>query len=492
MEQFEIYEDINTRTGGDIYLGVVGPVRTGKSTFIHKFMEKLVLPEIKNKNEKSRMVDELPQSAAGKTIMTTEPKFVPNEAVRIMLNNKIDAKFRLIDCVGYLVDGANGAMEEDAPRLVKTPWNAEPIPFEEAAEIGTKKVICEHSTIAVMITTDGTISGIDRANYEVAEEKVVAKLKETGKPFIIVLNTTNPQSNEAKELAEMLSEKYKATVMPIDVLNLDENNIADILQGILYEFPITKINFNLPKWVQALDFDNSLIEKIINELKVVTENCYKMRDLLLISSAFADNDYIASPVLANVSLATGTVSYTIDVSNDIFYKILSEQCGMEIEDEFCLMSCIKDLAYAKKEYDKFAAALDTAKNNGYGIVLPASEELTLEQPQMVKKGGNSGLKLKATAPSYHIMRVDVETEVSPAVGGGEQSDAFNKYLSTEIENNPQAIWNTNMFGRPLSSFVQDGIMTKLSNIPEEAQVKMRKTMTKIVNEGKGGIICILL
>ncbi len=492
MEQFEIYNDIKTRTGGDIYLGVVGPVRTGKSTFITKFMEKLVLPEMKNKADIARTVDELPQSAAGKTIMTTEPKFVPNEAVQVMLSNKIEAKFRLIDCVGYVIDGVNGASEEGSPRMVNTPWSNEPLPFDMAAEIGTKKVIEDHSTIAVVVTTDGTISGIDRSKYEAAEERVINELKMTGKPFVVILNTVAPVGREAVKLKSELETKYSTTVIAVDVQNMDEAVIAKIMEALLYEFPLTKLNINLPKWVRALDFNNSLITNIFSKLKDALEDCTKMRDVNNLMNIFDEEENVSNPVITSMRLSDGSVDFDINVSNNIFYKLLSEQCGIDIQDEFCLMSSIKNFANAKKEYDKIKDAFGKAKENGYGIVVPSSDEMTLEAPQVVKKNGGSGVKLKATAPSYHIMKVDVETEVSPAVGISEQSESFNNYLMGEVENNPEGIWNTNMFGRSLSSFVQDGIISKLANVPEEAQVKMRKTMTKIVNEGKGGIICILL
>ena len=492
MEQFEIYNDINTRTGGDIYLGIVGPVRTGKSTFITKFMENLVLPEIKNKEDRVRAVDELPQSAVGKTIMTTEPKFVPNEAVKIMLSNNIEAKFRLVDCVGYLIDGVNGATEDGAPRLVKTPWSEELMPFNMAAEIGTKKVITEHSTIALLITTDGSFSGIDRTAYAEAEERVVNELKGAGKPFVVVLNSSNPQSSECEALKQELMEKYDAPVLAVDVQNMDKDVIADIMEAVLYEFPITKINIDIPKWVRALDYNNSLIQEIASTLQNNMSGVAKMRDAQKLLNIFNESDAVEGLRVVSYKLENGVVDLFINVSNSVFYKMLSEQCGIDINDEFCLMSSMKEFADAKKEFDKIKEAFIKAKNDGYGIVVPQSEELTLEAPQIVKKGSGSGVKLKASAPSYHIMRVDVETEVSPAVGISEQSETFSKYLMGEIENNPEGIWNTNMFGKPLSSFVEDGIYTKLSNVPEEAQVKMRKTMTKIVNEGKGGIICILL
>lgn len=492
MKQFDIYKDINTRTGGDIYLGIVGPVRTGKSTFISKFMNSVVLPEMKDGADKTRAIDELPQSAAGKTVMTTEPKFVPNEAVKVQLDNNIEARFRLVDCVGYVIDGVQGVSENGEPRFVKTPWSDKEMPFDEAAEIGTKKVIEEHSTIAIVVTTDGTISGIAREKYEKAEAKVINELKATGKPFVVVLNTTQPLNENTQELVAKLEEQYDVKTLAVDILNMTNDQIQNIMTAALYEFPINKFNFNLPKWVRALDYDNLLIKDIVSGLKTGLADCNKMRDAVKLNNLFEGDERIEKMNVSRIELADGVVNFDIDVATNVFYQMISEQCGMEISDEYCLMSSINMFAEAKREFDKIKEAFMNARENGYGIVVPTSEEMKLEAPEVMKKSGGSGVKLKASAPSYHIMRVDVETEVSPAVGVSEQSDSFNNYLLGQVENNPEGIWNTNMFGKPLSSFVQDGIINKLANVPEEAQLKMRKTMTKIVNEGKGGIICILL
>ncbi len=492
MESFEIYDDIAKRTGGDIYLGVVGPVRTGKSTFIRKFVQELILSKVKDKHEKQRIIDELPQSGAGKTIMTVQPKFVPNNAINLEFDSGVQAKVRLVDCVGYIIPGAVGDTEDGEVRMVKTPWQDDDMPFSQAAEIGTKKVIDEHSTIAVLVTTDGTITDIERASYVKAEERVVRELKEASKPFVIVLNSSDPTSDDAKKLQISLRDKYSAPVILTDVSKLNGEDIDQIITAALYEFPIKNIEFTLPKWVRALPVDNYFVQEILNEVKDSVSGVSKMSEYRTLGAMFAENENIESLKLDSIRLSDGTVRYEIPISNKMFYKMLSDECEVDIEDDFYLMSYMKHLTHAKKEYDKIKDALDSVKEKGYGVVTPTLEEMTLEDPQIVKKGGGSMVRLKASAPSLHIMRVDVETEVCPAVGTPEQSESLMKYLTTGFENNPQAIWDTNMFGRPLSTFVQDGIATKLANIPEEAEVKMRKTMTKIVNENKGGIICILL
>lgn len=492
MDKFEIYDDIAKRTGGDIYLGVVGPVRTGKSTFIRKFVQELILSKVKDKHEKQRIIDELPQSGAGKMIMTVQPKFVPNNAINLTFESGVSASVRLVDCVGYMIPNALGAEEGGEQRMVKTPWKEDDMPFCEAAEIGTRKVISEHSTIAVLVTTDGTITDIDRLDYVRAEERVVQELKEAKKPFVIILNSANPTSDEAKKLEKALRDKYSAPVILLDVARLNSDDIDEIITSALYEFPVRSIEFNLPKWVRSLPFENPFIQEIVGEIRESVNAISKMSEHKTLGAMFMENEYIDELTLSSLKLSDGTVVYDIPVSQKMFYKILSENCGVEIQDDFYLMSYMKQLTHAKQEYDKLKSALDQVKETGYGVVMPTLEEMTLEEPKIVKKSNGSIVKLKASAPSLHIMRVDVETEVCPAVGSPEQSENLVKYLTDGFENNPQAIWDTNMFGKPLSSFVQDGICTKLANIPEEAEVKMRKTMTKIVNENKGGIICILL
>ena len=492
MDKFEIYDDIAKRTGGDIYLGVVGPVRTGKSTFIRKFVQELILSQVKDKHEKQRIIDELPQSGAGKMVMTVQPKFVPNNAINLTFESGATAAVRLVDCVGYMIPGAMGAEENGAERMVKTPWAEEDMPFAEAAEIGTRKVIKDHSTIAILVTTDGSITDIDRLDYVKAEERVVRELKEAGKPFVIILNSATPASEEAKKLETALKDKYSAPVILTDVSKLNSDDIDNIITSALYEFPVRSIEFNLPKWVRALPYENPHIQTIMTEIRESVSAISKMSEHQALSAMFAENEDINAPTLSSLRLSDGTIVYDIPVAQSMFYKMLSADCGVEIQDDFYLMSYMKHLTHAKHEYDKIKSALEQVKETGYGIVTPTLDEMTLEEPQIVKKSNGSVVKLKASAPSLHIMRVDVETEVCPAVGSPEQSQTLVKYLTDGFENNPQAIWDTNMFGKPLSSFVQDGICAKLANVPEEAEVKMRKTMTKIVNENKGGIICILL
>lgn len=492
MDRFEIYRDISARTNGDIYVGVVGPVRTGKSTFIKRFMDKVVLGMIEDGAEKQRMIDELPQSGNGKQIMTTQPKFVPSKAVKVNFNDELSAKVRLVDCVGYFVPGAEGAQNADGTeRLVKSPWKDEEITLREAAEIGTHKVIADHSTIAVLLTTDGTIGDINRLNYIAAEERAVAELKEFNKPFVVVLNSTKPEADATKKLAASLKDKYAAPVVCANVEKMEESDFLSLLETVLYEFPVSTIKVDLPKWARALPQDNELIAEIIENLKSSTQKVEKMRDAKTIENVFDQPKYEEFSA-KNIDLSTGTVTYAIKIAQEEFYNLLSKECGANIADDFYLMSYMKQLVHAKREYDKIKTALDQVKETGYGIVNPTMDEMKLEEPKIISKGGTSGVQLKASAPSLHIMRVDVETEVTPALGNLEQSQAFASYMLGEFENNPQGIWNTNMFGKPLANLVKEGIDAKVQNVPEEAQIKMRKTLTKIVNERKGGIICILL
>lgn len=492
MGNYGLYEDIAKRTGGDIYVGVVGPVRCGKSTFITQFMQNLVVPNIEDKNTKQRTIDELPQSADGKTIMTTQPRFVPSKAAAIRVDDKVDMNVRMIDCVGYLIEGALGHEENQKERLVKTPWSDEEMPFEKAAELGTKKVIDEHSTIGIVLTTDGSITDIPRSSYVKAEERVVSELAAQNKPFVVVLNTKLPKSDDAKKLAKSLEAKYGVPVMPMDVLKLNQNNIDEIFEKILLEFPIKSLKIKMPKWMQALSFNHPIITSVVEEVKKFGENANKIGQIDKTNVAFLESDDFEPVVVSSIKMGEGKVYFEVTPKPGLFYRVLSEQCDTEITDDFHLISYVKQLAHAKAEYDKIKLALADVKEKGYGVVMPNVEDMTLEDPEIVKQGNKFGVKLKASAPSLHIMSVDIETEVNPIVGSQAQSEEMVKYMMSEFEQNPKAIWETNMFGKSLSSLVKEGIDSKITLMPVEAQRKMRKTLGRIINEGKGGIICILL
>ena len=492
MENMGVYEDIKARTDGDIYVGVVGPVRTGKSTFIKNFMDLLVIPNIENSYKRERARDELPQSAAGRTIMTTEPKFVPNEAIEITIGDNLELKTRLVDCVGYLVNNALGYMEEDVPRMVKTPWSDEEIPFEEAAEIGTRKVIQEHSTIGILVTTDGSITEIPREDYVEAESRVVNELKELNKPFVIVLNTNNPSSDESRSLANELVEKYGVSVIPTDCTNLNNEDINNIFGKILYEFPIERININFPSWIDGLDNDNELRQELFKEIKDAFKDVSTIKTINESVARISKTDIIVKTTIDKVDLGTGTVTIEISLNNMLFYKVLTEMTGIQMNNEADLFATIDNLSKVKKEYDKVSMALQEVKQKGYGIVMPSMEELILDEPEIVKQGSRFGVKLKARAPSIHMIRADIETEVSPIVGSEKQSEELVNYLLSEFENDPTKIWESNIFGKNLHELVNEGLQNKLYRMPEDAQGKLQETLERIVNEGSGGLICIIL
>lgn len=492
MKPYNIYEDIAKRTNGDIYLGVVGPVRCGKSTFISKFINTLVLPNIQDKYDKERAIDELPQSADGRTVMTTQPKFIPNEAVKINVQDNISLNVRLVDCVGYMIKGAMGQSEGSKPRLVKTPWSETALPFEQAAEIGTKKVISDHSTIAIAMTTDGSFSEIDRQNYIEAEEKVISELKQSNKPFVVILNTSKPQEDSTQSLVQTLKAKYNAPVLALNVLELDQQMVDQIFANILNEFPLVSLQVKMPKWMEALSFDDEIIQEVVKEAKTLVDSANKVGQIDTTKIAFSESSMFEPLSINNIRMGEGIADMNIVPKPDLFYQVLSSQCGYEIKNDYHLISYLKQLAYAKCEYDKIKDALIQVEQNGYGVVSPRMDEIKLEEPEIVKQGSRYGVKLKASAPSLHLMKVDIQTEISPVVGTEQQSQDIVKYLLKEFENNPQSIWQTNMFGKSLHSLVSEGLNTKLVQMPIEAQNKMRKTLGRIVNEGKGGIICILL
>lgn len=492
MENTRLYEDIAKRTDGDIYVGVVGPVRTGKSTFIKKFMDLLVIPNIDNEYKKERAKDELPQSAGGKTIMTTEPKFIPNEAIEITLDNNLKFKTRLVDCVGYLVDNAIGYLEDDMPRMVKTPWSDEEIPFEKAAEIGTKKVIDEHSTIGILVTTDGSITDIPREDYIQAEERVVNELKALNKPFIILLNSNEPNSNYTKELANKLSEKYNTTVMPINCEYLSLDDINNMFSKVLYEFPVEQICIKFPRWIDGLECEHPLKTELYEEIKNAFTNVNVLKDVSNCITSIKQTEIISRSSITDIQLGSGNVNVEITLKEELFFQILSEITNVNITNEGDLFSIISNLSKTKKKFDRIAYALEEVEAKGYGIVTPCIDDLELEEPEMIKQGSRFGVKLKAKAPSIHLIKTCVETEVSPIVGSEKQSEELVNYLLSEFDNNPKEIWKSNIFGKSLHELVNEGLQTKLSKMPEDAQMKLQETLERIVNEGSGGLICIIL
>lgn len=492
MEKYDIYKDISTRTDGDLYIGVVGPVRTGKSTFITKFMEKFVLPNISNKLQKQIATDEMPQSADGKTIMTTQPKFVPANGVKIQFKNKVSARVKLVDCVGYFVEGAVGHEEDEKPRLVKTPWDDKEIPFEKAAEIGTKKVIEEYSSVGVVVTTDGSFGEIPRESYALTENRVIEELKNIKKPFVIVLNCKNPKSDDALKIASDLENKHGVSVCAVNALELSAEDITSIMEKVLLEFPMKGFNVNLPAWMQALPAENIVISELIEKIKESSNEIEKMRDFSAFDETFSESEYFSGVTLKELKLGDGMVDYQIQVKDDLFYKVLSKECDEQIVDDYELMSYIKSFAQEKKKYQKIKEALNTAETNGYGVVLPTVDEMNLEEPILVKQGGKYGVKLKASAPSLHLIKVDVSTEVAPIVGTEKQGEDLINYIMNKFQDNPAGIWETNMFGKSLHDLVNEGLAGKLNSMPKDAQGKMQKTLTKMVNENRGGMICILL
>ena len=491
MAEYNIYKDIAERTGGDVYLGVVGPVRTGKSTFIQKFMDMFVFPNIEDENVKMRAVDELPQSADGKTITTTEPKFIPNEAVEISLD-AAKMNVRLIDCVGYIVESALGHMEEDSERMVKSPWFSDPIPFSEAAEIGTKKVICDHSTIGILVTTDGSVTDIPREDYVDAERRVAKELSDMGKPFVILLNTRYPEKKETENLRAYLEEEYKAPVVAVNCLELTESEIKEILERVLLAFPVREVAINLPKWMDALPDDHKIKKSIFDALLSTLDDITTLSSLNLCMKNLTACEYISSADAEEIDLGTGKASLSIRTPEDLFLNVVKETSGFDVSSEDKLLTLLCDLSKVKAEYEKVSAALLEVEQKGYGIVTPSIDQMTLEEPEIVKQGNRFGVKLRAAAPSIHLIKANIETEVCPIVGTEKQSEELVHYLLSEFENDPKEIWQSNIFGKSLHELVNEGLHNKLSKMPDEAQMKLQETLEKIINEGSGGLICIIL
>lgn len=492
MDGFNIYKDIAERTQGDIYVGVVGPVRTGKSTFIKKFMDLMVIPKIDNIHKKERAKDELPQSGSGKSIHTTEPKFVPNEAVEITVDEDINFKVRMVDCVGYIVKAAIGYMEGEDAKMVNTPWYDYEIPFEDAAEIGTRKVITDHSTIGLVVTTDGSITGIEREDYVEAEERVIDELKSINKPFIIVLNTKNINSSETRKLKKELEDKYNVSVQPMDIANMNEEDIEDILKHVLKEFPVKEINIDMPKWVENLEPEHWLKRSFFNLVREMSDNIYKVRDIKSVMNNFKEEEFLGEMAIFEVNLGEGTARVNMKPIEGVFYKILSEICDLDMESESDLLSLIKELNFAKKEYDKVKDALNDVRETGYGLVSPQLSEMKFDEPEMVKQGTKFGVKLKASAPSLHFIKANIKTEISPIMGSEKESEELVKSLMDQFDKDPSALWQSNMFGKSLEVLVKEGLQNKLYKMPEDVQVKIQKTLQKIINEGNGGLICIIL
>ncbi len=487
-----IYADIAKRSDGAIMIGVVGPVRTGKSTFIKRFMDLLVIPNIQNVYSRDRARDELPQSGAGKTIMTTEPKFIPNEAVEITLSGNAKMNVRMIDCVGYIVDSAMGHIEDEMPRMVKTPWYDEEIPFAQAAEIGTNKVINEHSTIGVVVTTDGSITDIDREDYVEAENRVIKELKGINKPFVVLMNTTDPSGDAALRAKEEIEARHGVSVLPVNCAELDANDINNIIEKILFEFPVNEIAINLPSWVDVLSSDHKIKKTIYDNLLSGLEKVKKISDTPIITETIGSDENISEAKITDINLGDGSVVCDIKIDDELFYKVLGENSGFEIKGKDTLMSLITDLAQTKREYDKIENALAEVRATGYGVVAPTIDELSLEEPEIVRQGSRYGVRLKASAPSIHLIRADIETEVSPIVGTEKQSEELVHFLLNEFDENPKSIWETNIFGKSLHELVNEGLHNKLSKMPDDARYKLRETLQKIINEGNGGLICIIL
>ncbi len=492
MEETNMYRDIALRNNGEVYIGVVGPVRTGKSTFIKKFMDSLVIPNMTNIYQVERTRDEMPQSAGGRTIMTTEPKFIPNEAVEISPGDNAHMKVRMIDCVGYVVDDSLGYQEDGEPRMVNTPWYDHPIPFNDAAELGTKKVICDHSTIGLVITCDGSFTEIPRESYVDAEDRVISELKAINKPFVVLLNSAYPEGEEAVALAKEIEAKHNVSVMCVNCEELTQGDISLIINNILMEFPIKEIRIRTPKWLRTLCDTHELLDELYASIKDAVSDACNIRDVKAVTERMGIPEFVKCTDIIRTDLGEGTVNIGLELCEEVFYKTLSECSGVQIKDDEALLRYLNEVREMKREYEHIEGALESVRATGYGVVSPLSEEMILEEPKIIKQGGRYGIRLKATAPSIHMMRADIETSVSPIVGTIKQSEELVEHLLAEYEEDPQKLWESNIFGKTLNELVNDGLRNKLDRMPEEAQGKLRETLERIINEGSGGLICLIL
>ena len=488
--EFDLYKDIQMRTGGEIYIGVIGPVRTGKSTLIKRMMDILVLPNLPEGPEKERILDELPQSGSGKTITTTEPKFLPKEAFELNLSPDVQLKVRLIDCVGYMVNGAVGHMEDEQPRMVKTPWSEEKIPFVKAAEIGTRKVMQEHSTIGIVVTCDGSFSEMSRENYIEAEERTVLEMKKLGKPFIVILNSSRPYAEGTVNLARELEDNYQVPVLPLNCEQLRKEDVTKIFENILKEFPITDVEFYMPKWVEMLSDEAKIKKDLLEGIRKIMTRIGRVQDITQ-ENLQMESPFVSRIKIEQLNLSNGKVKVVLEIDEKYYYEILSEMTGTDIPGEYELLTLIRELSAMKKEYVKVQYAIDAVRQKGYGVVMPIKEEITLEDPAIVKQGNKYGVKIRATAPSIHMIRANIETEISPLVGNENQATDLIKYIG-QTKGDDGSIWGTNIFGKSIEELVEDGIKSKVYQIGEESQVKLQETMQKIVNDSNGGMVCIII
>ncbi|MBO5247070.1 MAG: stage IV sporulation protein A [Eubacterium sp.] len=488
--EYSLYRDIRERTAGDIYIGVVGAVRTGKSTFIKRFMELMVLPHLQDLHEKERLTDELPQAATGKSVMTTEPKFIPKDAAQIHVADDLDIRVRMIDCVGYMVDGASGYMEDGKERMVKTPWFEQEIPFTQAAELGTQKVIREHATIGILMTTDGSVTELAREAYEPAERRTLEELKKSGKPFLIILNTNKPYGENAKTLAQNMQKQYGATVLPMNCDQLHMEDILRILEEVLYEFPISRLEYYLPKWVDMLELEHPMKQHLFMQARKILDEVTNVRDFRELVLPEAD-EYIKEIRKETLNLANGIGSIRFDVDERYYYENISKMTGVTVRDEYELIGLVRDLSEKKLEYEKVADALQSVRMRGYGVVTPTLSDINMEEPQLMKHGNKFGVRMKASSPSVHMIRANIETEIAPIVGSEEQAKDLISYIKAG-KTEDGGVWNTNIFGKTVGELMEDGIRTKINRMDDECQLKLQDTMQKVVNDNNGGLVCIIL